>query len=161
MFVKTCQILLNLVTITSRNPIACCCGVSVPSIGKQCTKHTGTARFGSHTNKMVLFLIKYFVIMQSWCRHQMETFPRYWPPVRGTTDHRWIPLTKTNDAFSLICVWTNEWVNNRDAGDLRRRCAHYYDVTIINGSTRLDVLHQFLVFLDPALLQRTNAVASL
>ena len=30
--------------------------------------------------------------------------------------------------FSLICVWTNVWVNNQDAGDLRRHRAHY-DVT--------------------------------
>ena len=30
--------------------------------------------------------------------------------------------------FSLICAWTNGWVNNRDAGDLRRHRAHY-DVT--------------------------------
>ena len=27
--------------------------------------------------------------------------------------------------FSLICAWTNSWVNNRDAGDLRRNRAHY------------------------------------
>ena len=33
--------------------------------------------------------------------------------------------------FSLICAWTNAWVNNRNAGDLRRRHA-YYDVTVIN-----------------------------
>ena len=32
--------------------------------------------------------------------------------------------------FSLICVWTNGWVNNRDAGDLRRYRAHY-DVTVM------------------------------
>ena len=30
--------------------------------------------------------------------------------------------------FSLICTWTNGWVNNRSAGDLRRHRAHY-DVT--------------------------------
>ena len=30
--------------------------------------------------------------------------------------------------FSLIFARTNSWINNRDAGDLRRRCAHY-DVT--------------------------------
>ena len=28
--------------------------------------------------------------------------------------------------FSLICVWINGWVNNREAGDLRRYRAHYY-----------------------------------
>ena len=30
--------------------------------------------------------------------------------------------------FSLIYAWTNGWVNNSEAGDLRRRRAHY-DVT--------------------------------
>ena len=27
--------------------------------------------------------------------------------------------------FSLICAWVNGWVNNRDAGDLRRHRTHY------------------------------------
>ena len=27
--------------------------------------------------------------------------------------------------FSLICVWINSWVNNREAGDLRRHRGHY------------------------------------
>ena len=27
--------------------------------------------------------------------------------------------------FSLICAWINGWVNNREAGDMRRHCAHY------------------------------------
>ena len=31
--------------------------------------------------------------------------------------------------FSLSCVWTNGWVDNRDAGDLRCHCTHY-DVTV-------------------------------
>ena len=48
---------------------------------------------------------------------------------------RWIPRTKASDAelwfFSLICVWINDWVNNRQAGDLRRHSAHY-DVIAMN-----------------------------
>ena len=32
--------------------------------------------------------------------------------------------------FSLICVWINGWVNNREAGDLRRYRAHY-DVSVM------------------------------
>ena len=32
--------------------------------------------------------------------------------------------------LSLTCVWANGWVNNQDAGDLRRHCSHY-DVTIM------------------------------
>ena len=53
------------------------------------------------------------------------------------TGHRWIPLTKASDAklccfllFSVICASTNGWVNNRDAGDLRRHRAHYH-VTVM------------------------------
>ena len=34
--------------------------------------------------------------------------------------------------FSLICVWINGWVNNREAGDLRRNRGHY-DVIIMNS----------------------------
>ena len=33
--------------------------------------------------------------------------------------------------FSLICSRMNDWVNNREAGDLRRRRAHY-DVTVMS-----------------------------
>ena len=33
--------------------------------------------------------------------------------------------------FSLICAWTNGWVNNRDAGNLRRHHANY-DVTVMH-----------------------------
>ena len=32
--------------------------------------------------------------------------------------------------FSLICAWTNGWVNNQDAGDFSRHGAHY-DVTVM------------------------------
>ena len=39
--------------------------------------------------------------------------------------------------FSMICVWINDWVNNREAGYLRRYRAHY-DVTLMlhSGSVR-------------------------
>ena len=32
--------------------------------------------------------------------------------------------------FSLICAWINDWVNNREAGDLRRHRCHY-DVNVM------------------------------
>ena len=32
--------------------------------------------------------------------------------------------------FSLICVWINGWVNNHEAGDLRRHRGHY-DVNVM------------------------------
>ena len=34
--------------------------------------------------------------------------------------------------FSLICVWINDWVNNREAGDLRRHRGHY-DVNVMKS----------------------------
>ena len=27
--------------------------------------------------------------------------------------------------FSVMCAWINDWVNNSEAGDLRRSRAHY------------------------------------
>ena len=35
--------------------------------------------------------------------------------------------------FSFICAWSIGWANNRDAGDLRRRRAHY-DITLTIAS---------------------------
>ena len=61
-------------------------------------------------------------------------FPRYWPFVRGI--HR-SPVNSPHKGqwrgalmFSLICTWINGWVNNGEAGDLRRHRVHY-DVTIM------------------------------
>ena len=62
-------------------------------------------------------------------------FPRYWPFVRGI--HR-SPVNSPHKGqwrgaliFSLICAWINDWVNNREAGDLRRHRVHY-DVIVMN-----------------------------
>ena len=44
------------------------------------------------------------------------------------TGHRWIPCKKASDAklccFLWSAAWINGWVNNREAGDLRRHQAH-------------------------------------
>ena len=56
-------------------------------------------------------------------------FPRHWSFVRGI--HRWRVNSPRKGQwrgaliFSLICVSINGWVNNREAGDLRRHRAHY------------------------------------
>ena len=55
------------------------------------------------------------------------------------TGPRWISRTKASDwhgalMFSLICVWINDWVNNREAGDLRRYRAHYDVIVMITVS---------------------------
>ena len=63
-------------------------------------------------------------------------FLRFWPFVRESTGHRWIPLTEASDVerrcFFLTYAWINCWANDRDAGDLRRHRAHYY-VTVMRS----------------------------
>ena len=61
-------------------------------------------------------------------------FPRYWPFVRKI--HR-SPVNSPHKGqwrraltFSLICAWTNSWVNNGETGDLRRHRAHH-DVIVM------------------------------
>ena len=62
-------------------------------------------------------------------------FPRYWPFIRGI---HWSPVNSPHKGqwrgalmFSLICIWINGWVNNREAGDLRRYRAHY-DIIVMH-----------------------------
>ena len=59
---------------------------------------------------------------------QWKHNPRNWPFVREI--HR-SPVNYPHKGqwrgalmFSLICIWINDWVNNREAGDLRRYRAH-------------------------------------
>ena len=42
--------------------------------------------------------------------------------------------------FSLIYVWINDWVNNREAGDLRRFRAHW-DVIVMQTTKMLSFVH--------------------
>ena len=65
---------------------------------------------------------------------EWKHFPRYRSFVRGI--HR-SPMDFPHKGqwhgalmCSLICAWTNDWVNNRDAGDLRRHRVNY-DVTVM------------------------------
>ena len=62
-------------------------------------------------------------------------FPRYWPFVRGI--HR-SPVNSPHKGqwrgalmIPFICVGINGWINNRDAGDMRRYCAHYDVIVMI------------------------------
>ena len=61
-------------------------------------------------------------------------FRRYWPFVRGihrpTMNSPHKGQWRGDLMYSLICVWINAWVNNREAGDLRHHRAHY-DVIVM------------------------------
>ena len=62
-----------------------------------------------------------------WWRHHMETFSALLAlcagnsPVNSPHKGQWRGALM----FSLICVWINGWVNNREASGLRRHRAHY------------------------------------
>ena len=71
-------------------------------------------------------------------------FPRFWPFVRGI--HRY-PVNSPHKGqwrgalmFPFICVGINGWIYNREAGDLRRYCAHYDVSVMIYTSVNLAVI---------------------
>ena len=82
----------------------------------------------------VAVIFKVFVLnsILDWIHDDVikwKYFPRYWPFVREI--HR-SPVNFPHKGqwrgalmFALICVWINGWVNNREAGDLRRYRPHY------------------------------------
>ena len=76
---------------------------------------------------------------EAWTKHddviKWKHFPSYWPFVRGI--HR-SPVNSPHKGqwrgalmFSLICARINGWVNNGEAGDLRRNRAHYDVIVMI------------------------------
>ena len=102
-------------------------------------------------DRKIFLLMKLIIASKIWYTHysidvisvfkclhddviKWKHFPRNWQFVRGI--HR----SSVNSPhkgqwrgalmFSLICVWINDWVNNREAGDLRRYRAHY-DVIVM------------------------------
>ena len=94
-----------------------------------------TLAFSTETN---LKTTKTKSMMKMSPRHddviKWKHFPRNWPFVRGIHQS---PVNFPHKGqwrgalmFSLICVWINDWVNNREAGNLRRHRAHY-DVTVM------------------------------
>ena len=76
-------------------------------------------------------------------------FPHYWPFVRGI--HRGPVNSLHKDQwrgalmFSLICARIKGWVNNCEAGDLRRHLAHY-GVTVMGKKA---VLSRWNSLFDP------------
>ena len=63
-------------------------------------------------------------------------FPRHWPYVRGIYRS---PVNSPHKGqwrralmLSLICAWINAWVNNCEAGDLRRHRTDYDVIVLLN-----------------------------
>ena len=94
------------------------------------------------------------VIAHSWWRHQMETFSALLAlsvgnspvPVNSPHKGQWRGVLM----FSLIYAWIdqriNGWVNNREAGDLRRHRGHY-DVNVMSAyHTHIPLLTSILTW---------------
>ena len=69
-----------------------------------------------------------------WWRHQIEQFSALLALCAGNSP---VPVNSPHKGqwrgalmFSFICAWINDWVNNREAGDLRRHRGHY-DVNVM------------------------------
>ena len=83
----------------------------------------------------------------------METFPALLAICVGNS-----PVTdefpaKASDVRALIffiCAWINGWVNDREAGDLRRHRAHYYVILMQNWAVKdiYDNIERLIFILD-------------
>ena len=82
-----------------------------------------------------MFIRQEYQLIFTWWRHQMETFSMLLAIcARNSPGPWWIPHTKASDAELWCFLWSaseeNGWINNREAGDLRRYDAHY-DVIVM------------------------------
>ena len=130
--------------------------------GELCTLFLGCAEYGVYesadaigviTSNLNIFICKSCLLINKWLRlvcHNLCMMTSSNGNIFRVTGHlcgeftglRWIPPPPPHKGqwrgafmFSLICVWINRWVNNREAGDLRRYRAHYdvivmYDVQV-------------------------------
>ena len=72
------------------------------------------------------------------------------PLCREFIGYRWIPLTKASDAelwyYLWSAPWINGWINNHEAGDLRRYRAHYDVIVMLNNLTFRELpFHNYLL----------------
>ena len=74
--------------------------------------------------------------------------------------HRWIPHTKADDAelwcFLWSAPWINGWLNNREAGDLRRYRVHY--VIVIRRWMHQGVAHSTITKTESRSDEVTNPI---
>ena len=73
-----------------------------------------------------------------WWRHQMETFSSLLAPCAGNSP---VPVNSPHKgqwrgALMFSFAWINDWVNNREAGDLRRHRGHYDVIVMPTGWPR-------------------------
>ena len=82
-----------------------------------------------------------------WWRHQMETFSALLALCAGNSP---VPVNSPHKGqwrgalmFSFIYAWINDWINNREAGDLRRQRGHYDGIVMRTWLPAMVHLHCF------------------
>ena len=108
-----------------KNIIRCVCGITELILVK-CGRWQKSSM--GYVNSMTDGSMPFCIIHEDVIK--WKQFPPYWSFVWGI--HRWPEKGQWSGALmrSLISAWTHGWANSRDAGDLRRQCAHY-DITVI------------------------------
>ena len=90
------------------------------------------------------------LLLWTWWRHQMETFSALLAICAGNSP---VPMNSPHKGqwrgalmFTLICARINGWVNNREAGDLRRYRTHY-DVIVMKFvmMAHYTLVHLFII----------------
>ena len=91
--------------------------------------------------------VGYSYLIHAWWRHQIETFPRHWPFVRGI--HR-SPMDSPHkgqwsraEIFPLIPARISGRANSRSAGDFRRHRIYYGVIVMIYKPFRVSAFSRF------------------
>ena len=102
----------------------CGCKCAKAYVAQQCK---AISRNSADYTKLHMFLLKFL-------HDDVIKWKHYWPFVRAIHRSRWIPCTKASDAGLWCFLWSapelNDWVNNLEAGDLRRHRS-LYDVNVM------------------------------
>ena len=103
----------------------------------------GRVTVGYNTGfKITNNILYHYKPKMSWLRHHMQTFSALLAICAGNSPvNGEFPATLM---FSLICAWINGWINNGEAGDLRRHLAHY-DVTVMMSLWRCVAMSEVIV----------------
>ena len=105
--------------------------------------------------------------MHTWWRHQMKTFSALLAIYAGNSS---VSVNSPHKGqwrgalvFSLICAWIKVWINNREAGELRRHRTHYDVIVIIYchaSVTVQDAIHTLCFIIGFAVILLFSCVHS-
>ena len=111
------------------------------SIARRKYVHRASSQYNNNitsvAHRRIVNTIVFYNCQESWDVIKWKHFPGYWPFVRGihrssvNSPHKgqWREALM----FFLIGAWINRWVNNGEAGDLRRYRAHYDVIVMVRS----------------------------